>query len=146
MKEIKADIWDSQFNDCWRVIPINTTLYKDSKKLIMGAGLAEQARDRYNNLDGLWGSFYALKPKSQLVLFRAKCLIGFPTKVYWKDNSSLGLIENGLQELKAVRTEFEKIVSPRLGCGLGQLDWACDVKPLMEKYFGSDDNFIIVNL
>lgn len=69
----------------------------------MGAGLAEQARDRYENLDELWGSFYASKPKSQLVLFGAKLLIGFPTKVYWKSDSSLELIDNGLKELLSIR-------------------------------------------
>jgi hypothetical protein len=147
MKEIKSDIWSTEWDGYWRVIPINTTLYKDSKKLVMGAGLAKQARDKYENLDGLWGSFYALELKlqSRLVLYHAEKLIGFPTKIYWKHDSSLDLIENGLKELNAARIEFEKIVSPRLGCGLGGLNWEREVKPLVEMYFGGDDNFVVVN-
>lgn len=149
MKEVKASIWDKEWDGYWRVIPINTTLYKDSKKLIMGAGLAKQARDKYENLDGLWGSYYDLKPKSQLVFYHTKRLIGFPTKIYWKYDSSLDLIENGLNELvdkASMQGYSDEIVCPRLGCGLGGLNWKKDVKPLVEKYFGDDDNFVVVNL
>ena len=145
MKEIKVSIWDRQWDGYWRVIPINTVV-KANGELVMGAGLAKQARDRYENLDELWGSFYASKPRSQLVLFGAKLLIGFPTKVYWKSDSSLELIDNGLKELLSIRFAEEKIASPRLGCGFGGLNWEQDVKPLVEKYFGDDDNFVVVSL
>lgn len=146
MKEIKGNLWSPEFDGCWRVIPINTTVIKSTQKLVMGAGLAKQAKIRYENLDGLWGSYYLLKPKSQLVVYHANKLIGFPTKVYWKNNSSLELIENGLKELKFYLSEFDEIVCPRLGCGLGQLDWVKDVKPLMLKYFDTNDNFIVASL
>lgn len=137
----------------------------------MGAGLAKQAKERYDNLAAYWGlemrdkinseesvRRFVKVPESVEHLFigllldhRAK-LIGFPTKYHWKDKSSLVLIENHLKCLvetkkygRAVGLDYN-IVCPQLGCGLGNLDWVSQVKPLIEKYFGDDSNFVVVSL
>ena len=148
MIEIKANIWDSQFDGYWRVIPINTTLNKNGF-LIMGAGLAKEAAERYIGLAKLWGSYYSLKPETLLQIFYAKKLLGLPTKYHWKDRSSLELIERILIELQSfisVKDDSLGTICPQLGCGLGGLDWKSQVKPLVEKYFKNADNFIVVNL
>jgi hypothetical protein len=39
--------------------------------------------------------------------------------------------------------DIPKVVMPRVGCGLGQLDWDNQVKPLLEMYL--DDRFWVVS-
>lgn len=146
MKEIKASIWDSEFDSFWRVIPINTMTNKN-QMLIMGAGLAKQAAERYSYLPKELGDHYGPKGVNVGISLVYSCrIIAFPTKFDWKKDSDLALIEAGLKELKFWTLNEHKIVSPRLGCGLGGLNWDRDVKPLVEKYFGDDDNFVVVNL
>lgn len=62
----------------------------------------------------------------------------FPTKRDWKDQSDLGLIEAGLKTFAENYKHFniKSITFPKLGCGLGGLNWEKDVKPLMQKYLG----------
>lgn len=160
MKEEKENIWNPRYDSYWRVIPINCQV-NDRGFLIMGKGLAEEAAKRYYNLDVHWGTEMRDKmekiPKTAKHLFVGTLfdyttnLIGFPTKYHWRDRASLILIENNLKHLveigkgrKAIGLDF-KIVCPYIGCGLGNLDWESQVRPLMEKYFGDDDNFIVVH-
>lgn len=60
----------------------------------------------------------------------------FPTKRHWKEGSDLDLIEQGLQTFVENYEKFniKSITFPKLGCGLGGLDWEKDVAPLMHKY------------
>lgn len=59
----------------------------------------------------------------------------FPTKRHWNEPSDLNLIENGLRTFVENYEKFniQSITFPKLGCGLGGLDWNV-VKPLMRKY------------
>ncbi len=153
MTEIKANIWSPEFDDSWRIIPINTMI-KANGRLIMGKGLAKEALVKYPDLD----LAFALELRSRrgfqnlalVSLHKGSYvrLIGFPTKYRWRGNSDLGLIEQGLITLKNLLPFFkgERFACPRLGCGLGNLDWESQVKPLMEKYFKDDDNFFGVSL
>jgi len=149
MIELKANIWDKQFDGCWRVIPINCQV-NSKGELIMGAGLAREAKNRYSTLPEYWGRQYkdgytGLDPYSPNDAIK---LLAFPTKDHWKDDSDIRLIAINLKSLYGLYQAgyLEKIVCPRLGCGLGKLDWDTQVKPLVEKYFGDDPNFIVVNL
>lgn len=67
---------------------------------------------------------------------RARLLISFPTKFHWAQPSQLSYIEDGLSHLVAKLTacELSTVAIPRLGCGLGGLNWE-DVKPLIVKAF-----------
>ena len=60
----------------------------------------------------------------------------FPTKRHWKDPSDLDLIRKGLQTFVSEYRRFniKSITFPKLGCGLGGLDWEKEVKPLMHRY------------
>ena len=125
MKEIKASIWDKQFDGYWRIIPINTVV-RANGFLVMGTGLAKQAAERHPELPEFLGDFYRQKSRIKSICYiSSKRLVAFPTKIHFINNSNLSLIEVGLIELKElVSSEFNngKIVSPRLGCGLGNLD------------------------
>jgi O-acetyl-ADP-ribose deacetylase (regulator of RNase III) len=54
-----------------------------------------------------------------------KVICNFPTKKRWVDNSKLEYIELGLIELRKqiLEQEIKSITIPKLGCGLGNLEW-----------------------
>ena len=64
-----------------------------------------------------------------------KTIVLFPTKQSWRQSSNIGWIDQGLAGF--VDSYWEEnlgaVSFPKLGCGLGGLDWN-DVKPVMEKY------------
>lgn len=66
----------------------------------------------------------------------SKQILLFPTKLNWKNPSHIEYIDLGLQNFvkKISRFDFKSIAFPKLGCGLGGLDWDNHVHPLMEKY------------
>lgn len=61
-------------------------------------------------------------------------IINFPTKKHWRNESELGWIESGLDDLKrfVIEKHIKSIAIPPLGCGYGKLKWD-DVRALMEK-------------
>lgn len=54
-----------------------------------------------------------------------KFIVNFPTKKHWRNKSDLEFIKIGLEELKVAIKDFniKSIALPKLGCGLGGLDW-----------------------
>lgn len=70
-------------------------------------------------------------------------LITFPTKNHWRDPSRIQWIQDGLVNLRMRLTsggpwsvdEIRHIAVPKLGCGLGGLDWERHVKPLVVAAF-----------
>ena len=65
-----------------------------------------------------------------------KWLVSFPTKYHWRDKSEISSIQSGLIGLRNFCVNFKvmSVAIPKLGCGLGGLDWN-DVKPLIEEVF-----------
>ena len=60
----------------------------------------------------------------------------FPTKYHWQEKSTLDGVELGL---KAFLTAYEvcpfkSAAFPKIGCGLGGLDFIHEVRPLMQFY------------
>lgn len=109
---------------------------------VMGAGLALFMRNR---IPGLYDHYKYLCAKSSLMA--GQCLVYkvpeqekqvllFPTKGHWKDNSKLEDIEAGLKDLalNATKLGITELAMVPLGCGLGNLDFTKQVKPLIYKY------------
>jgi O-acetyl-ADP-ribose deacetylase (regulator of RNase III) len=107
---------------------------------VMGAGLALAFKKRF---PAMYVEYHDLCTRGQVRpgkphLFRdisGTQILNLPTKVDWRDQSKLELIEAGLQWFRE-NYEVKGIVSaafPALGCGLGGLCWD-DVLPLLEKY------------
>lgn len=67
---------------------------------------------------------------------RVICL--FPTKEHWKNPSKLEYVEDGLKAFVKYYDEWNitSAAFPKLGCGLGGLNWEYHVRPLMEQYLG----------
>lgn len=107
---------------------------------VAGKGLALDAAQRYPE----WLEDYrrwcngAWKNPGNLHIKRCndgKTLISFPTKIHWRMDSELELIDKGLTELERLSAQFPNGVAlPMLGCGLGGLDWPT-VRLLIYKHF-----------
>lgn len=106
---------------------------------VSGAGLSKDFKNRFPRNEELYK--HACKDKTIDI---GKCLItkeddlfivNFPTKLHYKNPSKLEYIEKGLISLVSIIDEnnIKSIAIPKLGCGLGKLNWK-DVKPLILKY------------
>lgn len=99
MRVRTGDMW-SVFNEAdLFLITANATITVEGK-LVMGAGMAKEARDRFPGLDAALGKAVIARGKRYGLLIssdwpRAK-LGAFQTKLHWKDPSQLSLISEGV--------------------------------------------------
>lgn len=129
--EVKGDVFDS---GCAALVnPVNCVG-------VMGAGLALQFKHKFPKNFDFYKSICrcnALFPGIPLI-FEEKgvFVINFPTKSNWKEDSKLYYIERGMPLLVnlIVALNIPSVAIPKLGCGLGNLDWE-DVKPLVYQAF-----------
>ena len=106
---------------------------------VMGKGLALEFKKKYPQMYKTYkekcesgafgiGNLMLCKEHGHSVLL-------FPTKTSWRKKSELEYIEAGLIKFAKNwdKLGITSIAFPKLGCGLGGLEWNI-VKPLMEKY------------
>ncbi len=126
---------------------------KANGELVMGAGVALQAAERFvyiardfgnhvrvaGNVPFFWVNHYMPEREDQEIL------ITFPTKHHWRDPSDPELIQASaemiVKKLDTYHKHIHIIAMPRPGCGNGGLRWA-DVKPLLEPLL--DDRFVVL--
>jgi O-acetyl-ADP-ribose deacetylase (regulator of RNase III) len=121
-----GDIFNSKTQSI--VIPVNTVG-------IAGKGLALTFKNKY------FKEFIFYHDVCQANLFDIGDLIYlnniilFPTKKHWSNPSEIEYIETGLKKFVGTYNNYniDSIAFPKLGCGLGKLNWT-EVKLLMEKY------------
>ena len=135
------------------VLPKETVLVNPVNTVgVMGGGLAKQFALRYPLMNTRYksmcqnktfsiGSLFYWSSKSNKILGRRKHdVINFPTKKHWLNPSKLSYIETGLVRFKQMYSDIRDVYSktsfafPLLGCGLGGLKWAAEVKPLFLEY------------
>ena len=113
------------------VIPVNTVG-------VMGAGLALNFAQRYpKGLAQYKSDCQSGRLKPHKVTFYDsldKKFCFFPTKEHWKYNSRYDDIKNTLRELylQYKTAGVTSVAFPRLGCGLGGLDWGIVSKDIKE--------------
>lgn len=110
---------------------------------VMGAGLAKQFRNKYPNMYRCYKDFcdHDVLVPGRLHIFDREVfsppffIVNFPTKKDWRNPSRLEYIEAGLATLVRTlrRLKVKSISIPKLGCGLGGLDWH-DVNSLIKGY------------
>lgn len=105
---------------------------------VMGAGLALQFARRYPEMRRRYEHLcrWRLFHIGTLWTYKDKVLC-FPTKKDWRDPSELSYIEAGLANLAHSygARGITSIAFPKIGCGLGGLDWEL-VRDLIEEYLG----------
>ncbi len=106
---------------------------------VMGKGIALQFKRRYPEMFEAYQKVCKahLLDVGKLYLWKGaeKWILMFPTKKHWRDASQIEFIESGLKKFvdNYCRIGIQSIAFPKLGCGLGGLEWEV-VQPLMEKY------------
>lgn len=140
MKEIIGNLFDYPVI----VIPTNGIVKTDGR-LVMGKGIALEAKNKYKNLD-LYLGYQVNRHYNRCFVYYTidNIIVSFPTKYHYKEKSCITLVERSTKELVEIANWFklETIYLPKVGCGLGNLDWN-KVKPLLERYL--DDRFIVVS-
>jgi len=121
IKIVKGNIWNE--SSAHIIIPVNCVG-------IMGAGLAKQCVQKHPevlNRYQLACVSKQIRPGHPVVIDK---FIMFPTKDHWKDPSELIWIKEGLKQIPKLVEGVQRLAVPRIGCGLGSLDWESQVKPL----------------
>lgn len=139
MLEVNQDLLaDAQGHNIAICIPTNGNVKKDGKA-VMGAGVAKLVRDAYPGCDAVLGGLLAARGHRVQQFWKEPCLVSFPTKVNWQEDSLLELIEQSCKELVNLQSKknFDKLYLCRFGCGYGGLQWEV-VKPILELYFDNE--------
>jgi O-acetyl-ADP-ribose deacetylase (regulator of RNase III) len=130
LQYIKGDILQEQVF----VVPVNTVG-------AMGKGLALDTAKKFPLAEQSYRSAFRLHllriGKVLPVHLSGHTLFFLPTKKHWGNPSTLAYVEKGLRGLiDALISDSSYdpscVAIPKLGCGLGGLDWQ-KVKPLIEK-------------
>ena len=115
---------------------------------VMGGGLALEFKHRYPTMVRWYimmcglGSLRIGHPCLWYNVPIGPGVLCFPTKDHWKDPSELSYIESGLRDLvdnasgAYLMLGLNSIAFPKLGCGLGGLEWQV-VKVVMETHLES---------
>lgn len=149
MKVMKTskDIFTLPASESEAVCITTNGIIKTNGRAVMGAGIARQANQKYHLDEELARHLQIAGNTPHLFTQRGirNCrLISFPTKHDWRDSSNLNLIRTSAKHLVNIVNQQNLtrcyLVPP--GCGLGNLDWDVQVKPVLEPLF--DDRFVIV--
>ncbi len=139
------------FADAGMMIPVITTnSIVNRGRLVMGAGIALAARQRYPDIDAIAGTRIndlAISTYNLLWIDRYGVLL-LQTKRSWQEPSPIDLVEESIRKLRAfadtmVFNDAYEYRLPRPGCGLGGLSWENQVRPICQKYL--DERFIVYN-
>jgi len=148
LREYKMDIWKAKCN--WIVITTNGQL-RSNGALVMGAGIALQAQTRVPNCASQLGKCVRDGGSKIYVLPRhshQQSLVSFPTKTKWRPKSDLKLIETSCQQLiqawESERRQCPFVKGPivaltQVGCLNGGLSYSRQVRPILERFFGTPE-------
>lgn len=149
MREERGDLFKHQADAI--VIPINWRT-KRSGEAVMGAGVAKVAAARWSWLPRHLGRHITCDRKTVRVFIDRTAkfdeggpeIIGLPTKYDWRQRSELGLILDGVRDLVQIAdtSKWATVALPRVGCGLGGLDWESQVRPLLAERL--DNRFVVL--
>lgn len=114
-------------------IPVNGVVKHDGN-LVMGAGLALEAVRVFPELPSVLGKM-VLEQGNRTFYLKDLNIFSFPTKEHFKDKSSLNLIRKSAEETLEIMNAYDigTVCVPKLGCGLGGLDWEREVRPVIKE-------------
>lgn len=170
MKELKKDLFVCIPEADAICITTNCSIADDGSNP-MGGGCAGAARQRWNNIDKIYGGILKFTPHVPVILgitnkdkydefytvsgedpfyiheFKESWtgVIAFPTMHSIFEPANLKLIIRSSELLVEMANKFnwKSIFTPRMGSGIGELDWYKEVKPAIENIL--DDRFTVVS-
>ena len=126
MNTVTGDIWCVANPNDFVVIPTNG-IVKANGELVMGAGLAKQARDRVPGCASYFGTLVRNSGNHVYRMHRAgkPKLVSFPTKNHYRDPSTIQLISRSAVELNELAHTLPtgRFLLPMVGTGYGGLKW-----------------------
>jgi len=143
MQEKIGDIWKT---DCDIICVTTNGVVKSNGELVMGKGIALQAKQRYPKLAYRLGNMVSLyENKPYLIVYDniKYDIISLPTKYHWRDKSDIELIKKSLEYIKTIIPKNYTIALPRPGCANGGLHWEYvkkEIEPIL------DDRFTVYSL
>lgn len=146
MRYMTGDIWQLASDlDGWVVVPTNTQVRKDGAA-VMGKGMAKDASDKFSGLSESLGRHIQ---RFGDTIYVSRPIICLPTKRDWRHPSRMEYIEKGCREIVELSRilnsvqHTQPILLPKLGCGLGGLNWERQVRPVVDAILESD-RFVLV--
>jgi hypothetical protein len=146
MRNSSKDIWDYTQANTAICIPVNLMVKKNGKA-VMGAGLALAATKRVPGIAKAWGEIIYSQHNvlvAPIGRWHDATVLSFPTKLDWKDPSDLALIALSAAQLSRYADRFDSIVLPKVGAGLGKLDFETQVRPILNVAFGTCSKYSIL--
>jgi hypothetical protein len=118
-----GNIWSAIEDSDMFVITTNSYLKKNGD-LVMGAGIAKEAAERYSLLPGIFGIDIARScgHLGEYYLLYWKKIIALQTKRRFKDKSDLNLLNKSLERLILYVKPYLKVDMVFPGIGYGQLE------------------------
>lgn len=148
MQQCEGDIWKLAQN---KVLCISTNgIINRAGALVMGKGIALEAKRRYPGIDYKAGQFVSKHGNNVCALgkwasheFGSYEFVTFPVKTHWREAAKPELIKRSTEELEVVATQkgWQEIYIPHVGCANGGLLWK-DVYPILNMLL--DHRFIAV--
>lgn len=139
MIEEQLNVWSKHSQSNCLIGILTNGSVKENGSLVMGRGIAKQAKDRIPGIDRELG--YLVRSTGNHCYFLGSGIFSFPTKEDWRDDSKLVRIKKSAWELDkaALKYYYLKFYLPRPGCGNGRLKWE-EVEPIMKQL---PDNVIV---
>ena len=131
---------------------------------VMGAGLAKQFKIKYPEVfesykdftendgwvDGIWLNVPTIVGGHRVCVYLHFCqaddgkmVVNLPTKKHWAHQSDLSLVRSSVVDFSflCAARKIKSAALPKLGCGLGGLDWG-EVRPIVEDILSGVDTSI----
>lgn len=120
---------------------------------VMGAGLAKEFKSRFPDMftEYKWLCDRKNLYPGKVKLWRSSptSVVFFATKCHWEEKSTLYRVEQGLETfvwyIKIGDWNIDSVAFPKLGCGLGGLDWE-KVKLIMVKHLSKISDEVKVEI
>ena len=142
----KGDLWTFQPPNGDKHLRVITTngFVKTNGELVMGRGVAQQAKRKYPHLPKIFGELVNRHGNHVHILDEYQ-LASFPVKPNtWWENADINLIKQSALELRelTINSRWDYVIMPLVGCGNGKLDWK-DVRPVLEAVFPEAMYFVV---
>lgn len=149
MRYVTGNMWEKRIKESlFGFVVVTTNLcVRNDGQAVMGAGVAKDAAIKYPWLPTALGKHIRTLGEQLYIEYPVICL---PTKTDWKLQSDLALIERGCIQLAMFARTLDAVCSdtyiylPKLGCGLGGLDWEKQVRPVVDSIL-EGDRFVLVS-